>query len=197
MASPRKVLTVPNALTALRGAGIPLFLWLFLSRHNAGLSFLVLALGALTDYLDGKLARWLDQESALGAALDPAIDRAYIAATVISMAVRDFIPWWLVIVLLARDLWMAAVIIFYKKISGEIFVVTFLGKAATFNLLYAFPLLLLQSSTGNGRITKILGWSFALWGIGLYLYTAIDYTRIAVDNKRSKKRTLTRTKKGS
>ncbi len=197
MASPRKVLTVPNALTALRGAGIPLFLWLFLSRHNAGLSFLVLALGALTDYLDGKLARWLDQESALGAALDPAIDRAYIAATVISMAVRDFIPWWLVIVLLARDLWMAAVIIFYKKISGEIFVVTFLGKAATFNLLYAFPLLLLQSSTGNGRIAKILGWSFALWGIGLYLYTAIDYTRIAVDNKRSKKRTLTRTKKGS
>ena len=106
MASPRKVLTVPNALTALRGAGIPLFLWLFLSRHNAGLSFLVLALGALTDYLDGKLARWLDQESALGAALDPAIDRAYIAATVISMAVRDFIPWWLIRIYLLEIGWV-------------------------------------------------------------------------------------------
>ena len=67
-----------------------------------------------------------------------------------------------------------------KRRSGRVFTVTFLGKAATFNLLYAFPLLLLQSDHGFGSIAHNLGWSFAVWGIGLYLFTAVDYTKIAL-----------------
>jgi cardiolipin synthase len=176
MNSSRRVLTIPNGLTLLRALGIPLFLWLFLRNHAVGWSFVVLALGAATDYFDGKVARWLNQESALGAAMDPTIDRAYIAATVVAMAIRNYIPWWLVGLLIARDLYMALLLVYKKQRTGEIFVVTFLGKAATFNLLYAFPFLLLASTHGLGKVANILGWSFAIWGIGLYIYTAIDYT---------------------
>ena len=182
MNSSRRVLTIPNGLTLLRALGIPLFLWLFLRNHAVGWSFVVLALGAATDYFDGKVARWLNQESALGAAMDPTIDRAYIAATVVAMAIRNYIPWWLVGLLMARDLYMALLLVYKKRRTGEIFVVTFLGKAATFNLLYAFPFLLLASTHGLGEVAHILGWSFAIWGIGLYIYTAIDYT---VEAKRS------------
>jgi len=176
MKSSPKVLTIPNGLTLVRALGIPLFLWLFLRQHSVGWSFIVLTLGAITDYFDGKVARWLNQESALGAAMDPTIDRAYIAATVIAMAIRDFIPWWLVGLLVARDVYMAALVAYKKTRTGQIFEVTFLGKTATFNLLYAFPFLLLAGDHGLGRFANILGWSFAIWGIGLYIYTAFDYT---------------------
>ena len=146
----------------------------------------MLALGAVTDYLDGKVARYLKQESALGAAMDPTIDRAYIAATVVALAVRNYIPWWLVIILILRDLWMVFALVIKRRRTGEIFEVTFLGKAATFNLLYAFPLILLEGASGLGRFAHNLGWSFALWGIGLYIYTAIDYTRDAITPARGR-----------
>ena len=168
--------TIPNILTLLRALGIPLFLWLFLWQNNSTWSFIVLAIGAATDYLDGKIARALHQESALGAAMD----RAYIAATVVALAYRHFIPYWLVGILIARDIWMVGALAVKRSRTGEVFTVTFLGKAATFNLLYAFPLLLLQSDHGLGNIAHNVGWSFALWGIGLYLFTAIEYTRDAL-----------------
>ena len=172
--------TIPNILTLLRALGIPLFLWLFLWQNNSTWSFIVLAIGAATDYLDGKIARALHLESALGAAMDPTIDRAYIAATVVALAYRHFIPYWLVGILIARDIWMVGALAVKRSRTGEVFTVTFLGKAATFNLLYAFPLLLLQSDHGLGNIAHNVGWSFALWGIGLYLFTAIEYTRDAL-----------------
>ena len=182
------VWTLPNGLTALRAIGVPLFLWLFLSKHNATLSFIVLTLGALTDYFDGKVARALHQESRLGAIADPTIDRLYIAATVVALAIRNFIPWWIVITLLARDIWMAGTVLVYKRRTGKVFEVAFLGKAATFNLLYAFPFLLLQGSDrplhGFARLCHILGWSFSIWGIGLYLLTALHYSRQALTAKK-------------
>lgn len=178
-ASRRAILTIPNLLTLLRAFGIPLFLWLFLKEKNGSWSFIVLALGAVTDYLDGKIARALHQETALGAALDPTIDRAYIAATVVALAMRHYIPYWLVGLLIMRDAWMIVALAIKRSRTGEVFQVSFLGKAATFNLLYAFPLLLLQSQHGIGNIAHNFGWSFALWGIGLYIFTAFDYTKEA------------------
>jgi cardiolipin synthase len=158
--SKREVLTIPNGLTLIRACGVPLFLWLLLVQDLKGWSYLVLASGALTDYFDGKVARWLHQESSLGAALDPTIDRLYI-------------------VLVSRDIYMAILLANYRRSSGQIFVVTFLGKAATFNLLYAFPFFLLSSKSFLGHLAHSFGWGFAIWGIGLYLLAALDYSRIA------------------
>ncbi len=178
--SENRILTIPNVLTLLRAFGIPLFLYLYLRSHLAGWSFLVLAIGAATDYFDGKIARALHQESKLGAALDPTIDRAYIAATVIALAIRSVIPWWIVFLLIARDAWMSAMLIVKKRRSGKVFEVSYLGKAATFNLLYAFPLLLVGGNHGLGLAFHIVGWSFILWGIGLYLFTALQYSSDAL-----------------
>lgn len=175
-----RIATIPNLLTFLRALGVPLFLWLFLSKHNASWSFIVLAIGALTDYFDGKIARALNQVSSLGAAMDPTIDRLYIASTVIALAIRNYIPWWIVIVLSARDLWMLVALIIKRRRSGGVFEVTYLGKAATFNLLYAFPMLLLSGDSGFGRVMHILGWAFVMWGIGLYLLTAVQYSSDAL-----------------
>ena len=181
------MLNIPNALTLLRALGVPLFLYLFLITNEPILSFVVIALGGVTDYLDGKVARYLNQTSDFGAKFDPAVDRLYIAAVIIALANKDYLPWILVISILVRDLLLLLVII-YQKFRGIPFLaVTFLGKAATFNLLYAFPLLLLEDLAYIGQACYIIGWAFAIWGTSLYFYTGLQYLVLGVKNPRISK----------
>ena len=177
-------MTIPNAITGVRALGIPLFLWCYLSLDNVALSLVVLVVGALSDYFDGKVARALHQESKLGAMLDPTIDRAYIAATVIALVINEVVPFWLLVSLVGRDLWVALALLVKRRNGSGVFEVTFLGKAATFNLLYAFPFLLVAGESGLGRIFLIVGWTFAIWGVGLYLVTALQYTYVAFKNSK-------------
>jgi len=166
---------IPNTLTLLRALGVPLFLYLFLVAQLPVASFLVITMGAITDYLDGKIARALNQTSEFGAKFDPTVDRLYIAAVIIAFAIKDYLPWWLVISIIARDL-ILAIVIMSQGIRGIAFLpVTFLGKAATFNLLYAFPFLLLADLNLIGIWCYRAGWAFAIWGISLYFYTGMQY----------------------
>ena len=169
------LLNIPNALTALRALGVPVFLYLFLVAEQPIASFVVIALGGITDYLDGKVARALNQTSDFGAKFDPTVDRLYIAAVIIALAIKDYLPWSLVVAILARDLILFLVIIYQKLRGIPFFEVSFLGKAATFNLLYAFPFLLLEEVAVIGPWCFAAGWSFAIWGISLYFYTGIQY----------------------
>ena len=169
------LLNIPNALTALRALGVPVFLYLFLIAEQPIASFVVIALGGITDYLDGKVARALNQTSDFGAKFDPTVDRLYIAAVIIALAIKDYLPWSLVIAIIARDLILFLVIIYQKLRGIPFFEVSFLGKAATFNLLYAFPFLLLEEVAVIGPWCFAAGWSFAIWGISLYFYTGIQY----------------------
>lgn len=166
---------IPNTLTLLRALGVPLFLYLFLVAQLPVASFLVITMGAITDYLDGKIARALNQTSEFGAKFDPAVDRLYIAAVIIAFAIKDYLPWWLVISIIARDLILAIVIISQRIRGIDFLPVTFLGKAATFNLLYAFPFLLLADLNLIGIWCYRAGWAFAIWGISLYFYTGMQY----------------------
>jgi len=172
-----RVLTVPNVLSALRLLGVPVFLWLVLGPHHDLVAFVLLMVSGATDYLDGYLARRLHQVSRLGALLDPLADRLYIASTVLALTIRDVIPLWLLLVLVARDLYLAALLPVLRRHGYGPLPVSYLGKAATFNLLYAFPFLLLSS--GHDALatwTRPIGWAFALWGTALYLYAAGLYT---------------------
>jgi cardiolipin synthase len=170
-----RVLTIPNALSALRLVGVPVFLWL-LFTHQDIWAFLVLALSGLTDYLDGKIARRFNLVSRVGQLLDPLADRLYVLTTLVALTIRDIIPLWLLIVLVGRDLFMGVVILLLKRVGQTGLPVHFVGKAATFNLLYAFPILLLSSVDGVlGDIAQPLGWAFAWWGVGLYLLAAVLY----------------------
>ncbi len=170
------VVTVPNILTLLRGFGIPFFIYLALSRHADGAAIIVLIIAGATDYFDGKLARAWHQESRLGELMDPAIDRLYIAATLIVLYMRQVLPLWIVIALLGRDLVLGVMTLSMKRVGIGPFTVSYLGKAATFNLMYAFPLLLLaKSDSAMGAVAYVIGWSFAIWGIALYFITGMNY----------------------
>ena len=170
------MLTVPNLISIVRLAGVPLFLWLVLGPQADGWALLVLALSGVSDYLDGYLARRLHQTSTLGAVLDPVADRLYILATVLGLAWRDIIPWWLAVLLPARDVFLWCLVPFLRRRGYSALPVHFLGKAATANLLYAFPLLLLGDGHGVvASLARVFGWAFAVWGTGLYWWAGLLY----------------------
>lgn len=170
-----EVLTLPNALSVLRLLGVPLFLWAILTGRD-GLALITLMASGITDYLDGKLARALGMTSRVGALLDPLADRLYIFTTVVALAWRDVIPWWLVVLLVARDAVLAVLLLVAGRQVRAQIPVHFVGKAATFNLLYAFPLLLLADGRGTlADLALPLGWAFAWWGVWLYWISIAIY----------------------
>jgi cardiolipin synthase (CMP-forming) len=170
-----RVLTVPNALSALRLLGVPVFLWLILAHHD-GWALILLMVSGWTDYLDGKIARRWNLISRVGQLLDPAADRLYILATLLGLAIRDVVPWWLVGVLIAREVFIAALLPILKSRGYTALPVHFLGKAATFCLLYAFPLLLIgEFDNVAGTVARPVGWAFTWWGTGLYWLAGILY----------------------
>lgn len=170
------VLTWPNLISFIRLAGVPLFLWLVLGPEADGWAILVLMLSGVTDWLDGYLARRLNQTSKLGEILDPVADRLYILAVVVGLAFRDIIPWWVAIVLPARDAFLWCLVPFLRTRGYSALPVHFLGKAATANLLYAFPLLFIGDGTGTiAELAQVFGWAFAIWGMGLYWWAGLLY----------------------
>jgi len=174
-----RIVTIPNAISVARLAGVPLFLWLALGvQTQAGdvWAVVVLVAAGVSDWLDGKIARALGQTTRLGQALDPAADRLYIVATIVSLAIRGIIGWWLVALLAARELLLAVVLAVLRAKGWEALQVSFVGKAATACLLYAFPLLLLGAHRGSfGDVTRIAGWAMAIWGTALYWCAALLY----------------------
>ena len=172
-----RVVTIPNALSVARLLGVPVFLWLVLGPHADAWAVALLIASAATDWLDGKIARALNQQSRLGEALDPAADRLYIGATLIALAVRGIIPWWLFALLVVRELIVAGALGLLKRRLGfGTLQVSFAGKTATLCLLYAFPLLLLGTYAGTwAEIARIIGWAFAIWGAALYWWAAALY----------------------
>jgi len=170
------VLTIPNALSALRLLGVPVFFWLIVVPQRDGLALGILIVSAFTDWLDGYLARRLGQYSRLGELLDPMADRLYVIAALAALYLRNILPFWVVLALIARDVAMMFLLIYLKRFGYTGVPVHFVGKAATMNLLYALPLVLLGTFDGNiGVIAHNIGWAFLLWGIGMYWYAAWLY----------------------
>jgi cardiolipin synthase len=171
-----RVLTVPNVISMARLAGVPVFLWLVLVPQADWWAVGLLIAAGASDWLDGKLARAWNQQSRLGQVLDPAADRLYIAATLIALAVRAIIPWWLVAVLVFRELVLGVALLVLRRHSIGPLQVSFVGKAATLCLLYAFPLLFLGSHEGTAAlVARVTGWAFAIWGTALYWWAAELY----------------------
>jgi cardiolipin synthase (CMP-forming) len=175
-----RIFTWPNALSAARLAGVPVFLWLVIGPRTATADIIaagLLGFAGISDWLDGKLARMLNQTSRLGQLLDPAADRLYIAVTVIALGVRGIIPWWLFGALVGREVFMGlALVALRRRTEYGALEVSFVGKAATLCLMYAFPLLFLGSHGGTvSEVVRIFGWAFAVWGVALYWWAALLY----------------------
>jgi cardiolipin synthase len=171
-----RLFTVPNLLSVLRLLGVPLFLWLLLGPQADVAALVVLALSGISDWADGVLARRLNQASRLGELLDPLADRLYILATLIGLTLRNIIPWWLAALIVLRDLVLLATVPALRRRGYWSLPVHYLGKAGTFALLYAFPLLLLASHEGTAAdIARPIAWAFTIWGVALYWWAGVLY----------------------
>lgn len=170
-----RVLTVPNLLSFLRLALVPVFLGLIIQGNDA-LALLILVISSVTDFLDGLIARTFKQVSRLGQLLDPAADRLFIFAALIGLAIREVIPWWLLAIIVSRDLMLLGIGIVLANFGYGPLPVHHLGKVATLCLFYALPILMLgQAFPDVAWIADPVGWAFALWGAFLYWWAGAVY----------------------
>lgn len=170
-----EVLNIPNLLSLLRIALVPVFLWFLLNEMFLS-AIAVLALAGLTDFLDGYLARKLNQTTKLGKMLDPVADRLYIFATLLALSATGYVPWWLAALVILRDVLMLLSLPVLASVGYKSLPVHYLGKASTFALLYSFPLLLMgKIFTQAAFIITPMAWAFALWGVALYWWSGFVY----------------------
>ncbi|MET4636871.1 CDP-diacylglycerol--glycerol-3-phosphate 3-phosphatidyltransferase [Mycetocola sp. 2940] len=178
-----RILTVPNILSFLRLALVPVFLILLVEGEDI-LALVVLAISGLTDFLDGYLARRLNQVSKLGQLLDPAADRLYILAALLGLGWRDLIPLWLVVVIIARDVMLVVLAAVLARIGHGAFPVNWVGKWATACLFVGLPLLMLAAAFPAtaavtqpvGLVISIVGAALYWWAGGLYIVQTVRAT---------------------
>lgn len=173
-----RVLTLPNAVTAIRLALIPVFVFL-LSRpqraHWEAAAWLLAGIG-VTDFVDGQLARRLNQVSKLGKVLDPLADRLLLVVASISIIAVGAVPLWVVVIALAREVTVATGFLIVAGLGGRSMDVTLPGKAATFALMVALPLFLVgHAGLTWSRGAEDVAWVFAVPGLILAWYAAISY----------------------
>lgn len=163
-----RVLTIPNVVSFLRLLAIPVFCALILLHMDVAALVLLVAFGA-SDWVDGFLARRLKQRTLLGARLDPVADRLYILATVIVLMMREIVPVWFVVVLLARDVMLALLVPVLRRHGMIALPVNWIGKAGTFLVLASLPLILIGASDSIGWVwAHWAGWIFG--GVGALAY---------------------------
>ena len=172
-----RVVTVPNVLSAVRLVLIPVFLWL-LGTEQYGWALIVIVVSSVTDFVDGFIARRFNQVSRIGQVLDPAVDRLFIFSTLIGLAWQDFLPWWLVILIVLRDVGIVLLGPVLATHGYGPLPVHHLGKVATFSLLFALPTLVLGAAVPSiAAVSDPFGWALALWGAFLYWWAGAIYLR--------------------
>ena len=174
-----RVLTVPNAVTIIRLVCVPLFLWLLFGRDRpVAAAWLLAALGA-TDWVDGYLARRLNQVSELGKVLDPTADRILLGTVVIALLVHGDVSPWVGGAALVREVLVSGAVLALAAAGARRIDVQWVGKAGTLALMVAFPLFMVAGSHGWGRLWGFLAWGFALAGLAFLWYAAWTYVPMA------------------
>ncbi|MBT2498402.1 CDP-alcohol phosphatidyltransferase family protein [Agromyces sp. ISL-38] len=170
-----RIWTIPNALSMLRLALVPVFL-VFIVRGDDIVALVVLVVASFTDLLDGYLARRLGQVTRLGQLLDPAADRLYIFAALIGLAARDLVPWWIVVLIVARDVFLLVLGVVLANHGYGPLPVHQLGKVATFALFFGLPVIMLGFAfPAVAPVSEPIGWAITLWGAFLYWWAGIIY----------------------
>ncbi len=171
-----RIWTIPNVISFVRLLGVPLFLYLLLGPENDVAAVIVLAIGGTTDWVDGYIARRMNSVSRLGELLDPFADRLYILATLVGFTIREVVPWWLTVALLAREAVLAVALLVLRRHGHGPPPVHYVGKSGTFVLLAAFPILLLAHAVPSIEVWALpVGWGLAWWALGLYWAAAVLY----------------------
>ena len=168
--------TVPNLFTFARLLCVPLFLWLVHSADQHYGAALLLAILGATDWVDGYLARLLNQQSKFGRVFDPTVDRLLFLVALVSMLIVDAAPAWFLIAVFAREALVAIAALYLGARGVRTVKVSWWGKTATFGLLFALPLLLAASAEPSGEaIYRTLGWVMGLPSLVLSWISAVGY----------------------
>lgn len=169
-----EILTWPNLITLLRLACIPVFVWLLFGRENRAAAAWLLAVLGSTDWVDGWLARKLDQSTDFGAMFDPIVDRLLFFVAIPSLLVDGSVPLVIAVGVLAREALVAVFAVILAGSGAERLVVTWEGKTGTFLLMFAFPMFLGAASTlSYAPLLAVLAWVFAVPGLVYSWYTAL------------------------
>jgi len=171
-----RILTVPNLVSFVRLAAIPLFWWLLLGADNVTAATILFALIATTDWIDGYLARRLNQVSKLGKSLDPVADRLMIASAVVAGLIAEIVPAPIGIALIAREIYMATVTMFVFSRIRTTLEVRVLGKWATFLVYSSIAWFYIAAIPFVEVILTPLAWAAGVIGLVLYWLTAFQYT---------------------
>jgi len=174
------VFTLPNAITLARLACLPVFLWLLFGQEDrAAAAWLLAALG-ITDWVDGYLARHLDQVSELGKVLDPVADRLLFFVGAGGILIDGSVPTWFAVTVLVRETLVGGATLVLAALGARRIDVTWFGKAGTFGLMIAFPLFLAHHSDLSWAETAgVLAWVAGIPGLALSLYAAVLYVPLA------------------
>jgi cardiolipin synthase len=182
-----RIVTIPNVITLVRLLCLPVFWWLLFSQHNRfGAGVLLAVLGA-TDWVDGYVARHFNQVSNLGKILDPTADRLLFFVGIVGIIIDGAAPLWVCVVVLGREVTVAAITVVITAMGVKPVDVTWFGKAGTFALMFAFPLFLGGASDSTAApIFDAFAWMFVVPGIVLSYYAAARYVPLWRANLRER-----------
>ena len=170
-----RIVTIPNILSLFRLLLIPVFFVLLLTGHY-GWALLLIAVSALTDFVDGYVARHFNQITRLGQLLDPAADRLFILSTLVGLGVVGVLPWWFVGVIVARDVLLLVLGVVLANHRFGPLPVHHLGKMGTFAILFSMPVLLLAAAFPDTAFLALpIGWAAGIWGVFLYWWAGVAY----------------------
>lgn len=175
-----RIWTIPNLLSVARLGLLVLFLYLLFGTDQRIAATAVLFVTGATDFLDGFVARRLNQVTTLGKVLDPTADRIVLVVGVISIAVYGAVPVWLAVVVLGRELVVSIAVIVLAALGARRIDVLWVGKAGTFGLMACFPFFLLSDSSAQwARILRVLTWIGVVPALVFSFAAAFAYVPLA------------------
>lgn len=175
--SGRRIATWPNLITFLRLCFLPVFLWLLLVREERGYAALILGGLGATDWVDGWVARRFNQISEFGKKFDPTADRIMFVVTLVAIMIDGSAPLWFCYAVLFREAVFGAIVaVLTLFFSMERFDVSYLGKWATFILMFVFPGFVMgESGIPGAEFFTVFAWIAGPIGLALSYYTAFTY----------------------
>ncbi len=175
-----RILTVPNVITLVRLACVPVFVWLLFGAHHQTASAGLLAVLGATDWVDGFVARRWHQVSTLGKVLDPTADRVLVGTAVISVIVVGAVPLWFGLLTVVREVLVSAAVVLLAALGAQRIDVLWVGKAGTFGLMCAYPTFLLaHGHAGWQHPVEIVAWLSAVPALTLAWIAAAAYVPLS------------------
>ncbi len=180
-----RIFTVPNVITLVRLACIPLFLWLLFGAERQTAAAVLLAFLGATDWIDGFVARRYHQVSTVGKVLDPVADRVLVVTAVIAIIVHGAVPVWFGVATLAREVVVSGAVLLLASLGASRIDVLWVGKAGTFALMFAYPAFLLGDGTASWQEpVRVVAWITGLIGLTLAWVAAASYVPVAQKKNR-------------